>query len=88
MATDLPNTEALAARVRRLHRDISRLQRELLDTLTQLEDSEAWIEEGARDMAHWTTMQLGISRWKAERWQTSGRALADAPRHGRRLRTR
>ena len=72
-------TEALTARVHRLHRDISRLQRELLDTLTQLEDAEAWIEEGARDMAHWTTMQLGISRWKAERWQTSGRALRTLP---------
>lgn len=79
MATDLRSTEVLTARVCRLHRDISRLQRELLDTLTQLEDAEAWIEEGARDMAHWTTMQLGISRWKAERWQTSGRALKTLP---------
>ena len=79
MAPDLRNTEVLTARVRRLHRDISRLQRELLDTLTQLEDAEAWIEEGARDMAHWTTMQLGISRWKAERWQASGRALQTLP---------
>jgi hypothetical protein len=79
VAADLPKAEALTARVRRLHRHISRLQRELLDTLTELEDTEAWIEQGARDMAHWTTMQLGISRWKAERWQTSGRALRTLP---------
>ena len=76
---DLRDADELIERVRRLHRDISRLQRELLDALTQLEDAEAWIEEGARDMAHWTTMQLGISRWKAERWQTSGRALQTLP---------
>ncbi len=79
MATDLGSTEALSSRVRRLHRDIARLQRELLDALTQLEEAEAWIEEGAHDMAHWTTMQLGISRWKSERWLTSGRALRTLP---------
>jgi hypothetical protein len=79
VATDLRSTEALASRVRRLHRDISRLQRELLDALTQLEEAEAWIEEGAHDMAHWTTMQLGVSRWKSERWLSSGRALRTLP---------
>ena len=62
-----------------LHRDISRLQRELLDTLTELEEAEAWIEDGAYDMAHWTTMRLGISRWKAERWLASGRTLQTLP---------
>ena len=79
MPTDLDDTGALTARVRRLHRDISHLQRELLDTLTMLEGAEAWIEDGAHDMAHWTTMQLGISRWKSERWLNAGRALRTLP---------
>ena len=39
MATELRSIEALTARVHRLHRDISRLQRGLLDTLTSLEDA-------------------------------------------------
>ena len=79
MEPELHDTASLTARVHRLHRDISRLQRELLDTLRQLEEAEAWIEEGAHDMAHWATMQLGISRWKSERWLSSGRALRTLP---------
>jgi hypothetical protein len=79
VAPELRGTDALTSRVHRLHRDISRLQRGLLDALTQLEEAEAWIEDGAYDMAHWTTMQLGISRWKAERWLSSGRALRTLP---------
>ena len=47
--------------------------------LTELEEAQAWIEDGAHDMAHWTTMHLGISRWKAERWLSSGRALRTLP---------
>jgi hypothetical protein len=79
VATELRSVGTLTERVHRLHRDISRLQRELLDTLTRLEDAEAWIDDGAYDMAHWTTMELGISRWKAERWLSSGRALRTLP---------
>lgn len=71
--------QALGARVDRLHRRISRLQRELLETLVQLQDAEVWIDDGAHDMAHWTTMRLGISRWKADRWLASGRALRTLP---------
>lgn len=79
MTTELRSLEALTSRVHRLNVDISRLQRELLDTLTALEEAETWIEDGAHDMAHWTAMQLGISRWKAERWLSSGRALRTLP---------
>ena len=79
MTADLGSTDALSTRAHRLHRDISRLQRELLDALTALEEAEAWIEDGAQDMAHWAAIQLGISRWKAERWLSSGRALRTLP---------
>jgi hypothetical protein len=30
-------------------------------------------------MAHWTVMRLGVSRWKADRWLASGRALRTLP---------
>ena len=79
MATDLRRVETLTSRVHRLDRGISRLQRELLGALTELEEEQAWVEDGAHDMAHWTTMHLGISRWKAERWLSSGRALRTLP---------
>lgn len=46
------------------------------------------MDDGAPDMSQWAAMQLGISRWKADRWVTAGRALgglpavADALEHG------
>ncbi len=73
------SVEALTSLVHQLHRDISQLQRGLLDTLTTLEQAESWDGDGAHDMAHWTSMQLGISRWKAERWLASGLALRTLP---------
>ena len=82
VARNLRSVGALTARVRTLDRDISRLQRELLETLSELDEAAAWVEDGAHDMAHWTTMQLGISRWKAERWLSSGRALRTLPATG------
>lgn len=79
MATELDGVEALTSRIDRIHRDISRLQRELLEALVALEGTDSWEEDGAHDMAHWVTMQLGVSRWKAERWLASGRALRTLP---------
>ena len=65
--------------VRRLHAKISRSQRELLVQLAALEAREAWLEDGARDMPHWVSMQLDISYWKASRWIAAGKMLADLP---------
>jgi hypothetical protein len=56
------------ARVHKLHRVISSAQRDLLSCLAQLESHEAWLDDGPHDMAHWVSMQLGVSRWRAERW--------------------
>ena len=67
------------ARVHELHRVISSAQRELLSCLAQLESHEAWLDDGAHDMAHWVSMQLGVSRWKAERWVAAGRSLDQLP---------
>ncbi len=73
------STQALTARLLTLHAQIAERQRELLGTLAELEAREEWIDDGAHDMAHWTTMQLGVSRWKAERWLAAGRALPTLP---------
>lgn len=72
-------TQALIQRVQGLHQQIAARQRDLLDTLAELEKREAWIDDGAYDMPHWTSMQLDVSRWKAERWLAAGRAFAWLP---------
>jgi hypothetical protein len=73
------STTSLTDDVHHLHQQISRLQRELLVTLSTLEEREAWMDDGARDMAHWVSMQLGVSYWKASRWLAAGRALDELP---------
>jgi hypothetical protein len=65
--------------VGRLHQQISGLQRELLVTLSVLEEREPWMDDGARDMGRWVSMQLGVSHWKASRWLAAGRALEGLP---------
>ena len=62
-----------------LHREIAQRQHALLGALAELERCEAWLDDGAPDMTQWTAMQLGISRWKADRWVAAGRALAWLP---------
>lgn len=79
MASHVPSTETLIERVHTLHREIAVRQRELLETLAQLEAREARSDDGARDMTHWTAMQLDVSRWKAGRWLGAGRAFAWLP---------
>lgn len=79
MAPNEPSTQALIERVHELHREIAARQRALLETLTKLEEREAWVDDGAHDMAHWTAMQLDVSRWKADRWLGAGRAFSWLP---------
>jgi len=69
----------LIARVHELKRAASAAQREMLDCLAQLEMHEAWLDDGAHDMPHWVSMQLGVSRWKAERWVAAGAELRSLP---------
>jgi hypothetical protein len=73
------STETLIGRVHSLHREIAARQRELLETLAQLETRQAWVDDGARDMAHWTAMHLDVSRWKADRWLGAARAFPSLP---------
>ncbi|HEY5859322.1 MAG TPA: DUF222 domain-containing protein, partial [Actinomycetota bacterium] len=75
----LTDTQDLIGRVQTLHREIAERQRELLEVLAQLETRRAWVEDGAHDMAQWTSMALDVSRWKADRLLGAGRALPTLP---------
>ena len=75
----LTDTQDLIGRVQTLHREIAERQRELLEVLAQLETRQAWVEDGAHDMAQWTSMALDVSRWKADRLLGAGRALPRCP---------
>ncbi len=79
MVRPTTSTQELIERVQALHREIAARQRELLDLLSQLEEREAWVDDGAHDMTQWTSMQLDVSRWKADRWLDAGRALPGLP---------
>ena len=84
MVRPTTSTQELIERVQALHREIAARQRELLDLLSQLEVREAWVDDGAHDMTQWTSMQLDVSRWKADRWLQAGRASPGRrPRHTR-----
>ncbi|MGZ5293555.1 MAG: hypothetical protein ACXWH5_06160 [Actinomycetota bacterium] len=43
-------------------------QRDLLGSIAEIDRTEAWQGDGARDVAHWVGMRYGISAWKAHRW--------------------
>ena len=60
----------------------------MLDCLAELETHEAWLDDGAHDMPHWVSMQLGVSRWKAERWVAAGAELRSLPADRGRVRCR
>lgn len=81
LALDLSHEpfDALKTRVHALHRAICAGQLELLRVLGELERREAWESDGAYSMAHWVTMELGISYWKADRWVDAGVRLDELP---------
>lgn len=62
-----------------LHAEISGRQRELLRLIAEADRRRIWRDSGARDMAHWLAMHLGISEWKARRWVGAARALEGLP---------
>jgi Domain of unknown function (DUF222)/HNH endonuclease len=57
------------------HQQASKIQRELLGFIAEVDRRELWRGSGARDMAHWLAMRQGISQWKARRWIAAGHAL-------------
>jgi hypothetical protein len=69
------NAEELVHAVDTAHRETSRIQREMLGALAEMDRLEIWRGSGARDMAQWLAMRQGISQWKARRWVAAGHAL-------------
>jgi hypothetical protein len=57
------------------HRQTCRLQREMFETIVEIDRQGLWRGSGARDVAHWLSMRLGISQWKARRWVDAAHAL-------------
>jgi len=61
-------------------RRIGEAQRDALELIAALDRSDSWIDEGARDMAHWLWITYGMSDWKARRWIAAAHALPRLPR--------
>ena len=57
------------------HRELSRLHRELLGLIAEMDRRALWRGSGARDLAQWLAIRQGISHWKARRWVGAAHAL-------------
>jgi hypothetical protein len=55
-------------------------QRKLLAELHAYSESEPWIADDCRDMAHWVSLNLGVTYYRAERWLFAARELEKLPR--------
>jgi hypothetical protein len=62
------------------HQRACSAQRALFAFLAEADRQKAWRGTGARDMAHFVRMRLGISEWKARRWIAAAHALEGLPR--------
>jgi hypothetical protein len=63
-----------------LHRRIAAAHIELIQLIATMDERRSWMDDGARDIAHWLSMRYDISWWKARRWVESSRRLAQLPR--------
>jgi len=73
------HVDRLTERADALHVRVCSAQRELLATIAEIDRSDAWRGDGARDMAHWLWMRYGLSEWKARRWIAAAHALESLP---------
>jgi hypothetical protein len=73
------SNEELIEGIDAVHGRISGAQRDLFRLIAEVDRREAWRDCGARDMAHWLWMRLGISDWKARRWIAAAHALEGLP---------
>jgi hypothetical protein len=75
-----PEENVLGYPIDALSGAIGTVQLELLRQIAQLPgDAHDWERWGARDGAHWLSMRMGISYWKAERMLRGARELAELP---------
>ena len=79
-AGDPKGTSRLIAAIDAAHERLGLAHRELIRLVALLDRSEAWVDQGARDMAHWLAMRYGLSEWKARRWIAAAHALEGLPR--------
>jgi len=70
----------LSERADALHARVCAVHREFLAVIAEIDRSEAWRGDGARDTAHWLWMRYGLSEWKARRWIAAAHALERLPR--------
>jgi hypothetical protein len=73
------STQELIQDIDALHRRACSAQRQLFAVLAVVDRQKAWRGTGARDMAHFIRMRLGISEWKARRWIAAAHALENLP---------
>jgi len=74
-----PSDEELTEGIDALHAHISSTQCDMFRLIATVDRRELWRNCGARDMAHWLWMRLGISDWKARRWIAAAHALEALP---------
>jgi hypothetical protein len=75
-----PSDEELISSLDAAHARVGREERELLRFIAQVDERDIWLEWGARNTAHWFSMRLGISWWKAQRLIVAAKALGHLPR--------
>ena len=70
----------LSERADALHARVCSAERQLLSVLAEIDRSEAWRNDAARDMVHWLWMRYGFSEWKARRWIAAAHTLESLPK--------
>lgn len=62
-----------------LNAGICARQRRQVELFACLEDTDVWVREGCRDLAHWLAARYQMSVWRARRMIAAGRALRSLP---------
>jgi len=63
----------------RAHVCVGVANRELFDSIHEVERTGVWADDGARDLAQWLWMRYGMSDWKARRLIETASALPHLP---------
>jgi Domain of unknown function (DUF222) len=77
--------ESLYAPIDALSAAIGAVQLELLRQIASVPSEHNWERWGARDSAHWLSMRMGLSYWKASRLIRAAAAIQELPKLSRSL---
>ncbi|MCA1833476.1 MAG: HNH endonuclease [Actinobacteria bacterium] len=72
--------EAIIERLDLVQYELGGMLRQRMRTIVELDEFDGWEQLGARDLAHYLCMSLGISEWKARRLIECAHALEKLPR--------